>query len=134
MLRHVFGNAGPGPWPMAAIGLLALAQAGCQQSRFIEEGPPLLDPYEQMSPADVDMAEETMQTTLETVGDNASLEWTNPQTGNGGRFTPTRTYQTEGGYFCRDFTEELTVAGQSYTFEDNHVCRADDGVWRFADS
>lgn len=123
-----------GPVLRLAAVMVVLAMSGCQQqTRFIDEGPPLLDLYDELSDSDRHLAESTMQNALETSADNASLEWRNPETGNGGRFTPTRTYQTDGGYFCRHFEEVLTAGGKTMTYEDNHACRADDGRWRFLD-
>jgi hypothetical protein len=135
MLQVRFESTAPPPRPSAIVGLVALglALAACQQPRFVDEGPPPVDLYADMSDRDADLAASTMQTALETAADNAAVDWSNPETGNRGRFTPVRTYQTEGGYFCRDFEEELTVAGRTEVYENNHACRAEDGIWRFHD-
>ena len=113
-----------------ALALLAVGMlAGCQTAG---EAPPF-DLYQLMSDSDVALAVETMQLGLETGSDGAVARWSNPDTGNSGAIKPIRTYQTEGGYFCRDFDELLNVEGHVRTYHDNHACRADDGVWRFLD-
>lgn len=113
-------------WRAAPLGL-AIALAACQTDREVP-----YDLYELMSDSDVELAVETMQLGLETGSDGALARWENPDTGNSGSVRPTRTYQTEGGYFCRDFEEFLNVDGNTATY-DSHACRADDGVWRFYD-
>lgn len=106
-----------------------LTLGGCQTSG---EGQFAETLYDRLTDADVVLAVETMQIALETGSDGAIGRWANPETGNSGAIQPTRTYQTEGGYFCRDFKELLNVAGNVETYQ-NHACRADDGVWRFYD-
>ncbi|MEZ5668280.1 MAG: RT0821/Lpp0805 family surface protein [Alphaproteobacteria bacterium] len=91
-----------------------------------------VDLYVDMADSDVKMAVDTMQIALETGSDGAVATWTNLDTGNSGRIQPLRTYQTERGYFCRDFLEILNVGGRTASY-DNHACRDDDGVWRFFD-
>lgn len=114
-----------------ALGLgAALAVSGC----VTPAGPVVpYDLYELMSDSDVALAVETMQLGLETGSDGAVARWSNPETGNSGAIKPLRTYQTAGGYFCRDFEELLNVDDIVRVYEDNHACRADDGVWRFLD-
>lgn len=106
---------------------LSFGLAACQTTASVP-----FDLYELMSDMDVELAVETMQLALETGSDGAVARWNNPETGNSGAVRPTRTYQTEGGYFCRDFEELLNVKGNVATY-DNHACRADDGIWRFYD-
>ena len=111
--------------------VLAAPLTGCQSTGG--EAPLPFDLYQLMSESDVALAVETMQLGLETGSDGAVARWSNPETGNSGAIRPVRTYQTEGGYFCRDFHELLNVDGRVVTYDDNHACRADDGVWRFLD-
>ena len=54
--------------------------------------------------------------------------WHNPDSGNSGTVTPQRTYQTDGGQYCREFTQTITVGGehqQGY----GTACRRPDGSW-----
>ncbi|MGB1547612.1 MAG: RT0821/Lpp0805 family surface protein [Alphaproteobacteria bacterium] len=53
--------------------------------------------------------------------------WHNPDSGNYGTVTPTRTYQSEGRY-CREFQQSVTIGGnteQAY----GTACRQEDGSW-----
>ena len=58
------------------------------------------------------------------------VPWVNPDTGNGGTFTPTATYQ-DSGNVCREYTVAATIGGR-----DEQVwgiaCRQPDGSWREA--
>jgi surface antigen len=69
-----------------------------------------------------------IQTTLESTPDGATRRWTNQQTGNSGEITPLRTYVSEGGYFCRDYREELDISGNSGRFY-HTACRDDSARW-----
>ncbi|MCE2510047.1 MAG: hypothetical protein J4G10_03580 [Alphaproteobacteria bacterium] len=53
--------------------------------------------------------------------------WSNPDSGNYGSVTPTRTYQSQGRY-CREYQQSVTVGGnteQAY----GTACRQPDGNW-----
>ena len=58
-----------------------------------------------------------------------TTSWRNPDSGHAGTVTPTRTYKTAGGTYCRDFTQTITVDGR---FEEatGTACREPDGTWR----
>jgi len=111
-----------------AVAFAAIALAGCQTvgssiGRVFQP-----DLYAEMADADVTMAVDTMQAALETAPDGSGSSWSNPQTGNQGRITPQRTYQTDAGFFCRDYSESLTVGGRTAVY-DRSACRLDDGAW-----
>ena len=46
-----------------------------------------------------------------------------------GTYTPTNTYQTTTGQYCREFQQTITVGGQT---EDAYgtACRQEDGTWQ----
>ena len=76
------------------------------------------------------LAAAALQRTLETVPDGETRGWRNVQSGSEGRITPIRTYLSDGGYFCREYREELTVAGgEAAGAFDNRACRNDAGHW-----
>jgi len=55
--------------------------------------------------------------------------WQNPDTGNSGSVTPTRTYQAASGGYCREYQQEIIVGGEpqkSY----GTACRQPDGSWK----
>lgn len=57
-------------------------------------------------------------------------KWVNPDSGNSGTITPTRTYQSNGQY-CREYTQTITVGGKT---QDGFgtACRQDDGSWKLS--
>jgi len=59
--------------------------------------------------------------------------WNNPQTGNSGSITPTKTYQLANGQYCRQYQQTITIGGepqQSY----GTACRQPDGTWQIQSS
>ena len=57
------------------------------------------------------------------------ISWRNPDSGNSGTVTPTKTYQTAEGQYCREFQQTITVNGKS---EQGYgtACRQPDGSWK----
>lgn len=110
-----------------AGGALALLLGACAAQRADEAA---ADPglYGRLSDQDVVLAAALLQDALETAPDGTARGWTNRGTGNSGRVTPMRSYLSEGGYFCRDYQEELLVGGQTGRFE-HAACRDHAGLW-----
>jgi len=55
--------------------------------------------------------------------------WNNPDSGNSGQITPTKTYQLANGQYCREYKQTIVIGGepqQSY----GTACRQDDGTWK----
>jgi len=86
------------------------------------------DLYDRLSENDVTLAARTLQSALELTPDGATRRWTNQETGHSGAITPTRTYLTDGGFFCRDYREELVIGERSGRF-DHSACRNEDARW-----
>jgi surface antigen len=72
---------------------------------------------------------DTAQHALETQRTGTSSSWVNPDTGHTGTFTPTRTFQTNDGTNCREFTQTVSVNGRDETAYGT-ACRQSDGSWR----
>jgi surface antigen len=75
------------------------------------------------------LAAEAQQRALETVRSGQTSTWVNPDSGHSGTITPTQTYQTASGQYCREYQQTVTIAGrqqQSY----GTACRQSDGTWR----
>ena len=53
--------------------------------------------------------------------------WNNPDTGNRGSITPTRTYQQNGQY-CREYKQTIVVGGEPQSAYGT-ACRRADGSW-----
>lgn len=78
---------------------------------------------------DKEMAARNAQSTFEYGRTGQTTAWRNPDSGNSGSLTPTRTYQTTSGEYCREYQQEITVGGekqQSY----GTACRQPDGSWK----
>jgi surface antigen len=105
------------------VTILVLHLAACAG---FSAGDPAL--YQRLAESDVNLASRLMQATLESAPDGATRQWTNQQTGNSGEITPLRTYASEDGHFCRDYREELVIAGDSGRFY-HTACRDDSDRW-----
>ncbi|NQW10999.1 MAG: glycine zipper 2TM domain-containing protein [Alphaproteobacteria bacterium] len=70
----------------------------------------------------------TTQNTLEAQPIGTTSTWVNPDSGNRGTVTPTSTYQAPDGRYCREFTQTVTIGGNT---EDAYgkACRQPDGSW-----
>ena len=78
---------------------------------------------------DKELAARNAQLSLESARTGQASSWRNPDNGNSGTLTPTRTYQSAGGQYCREYQQQITVGGekqQSY----GTACRQPDGSWK----
>jgi surface antigen len=69
------------------------------------------------------------QHSLENNRTNESSNWHNPDTGNDYTVTPTRTYQSDSGRYCREYTTEVMVGGKREEAYGT-ACRQPDGAWQ----
>ena len=69
------------------------------------------------------------QNTLENAPSGTTNTWHNPDSGNRGTITPTQTYQQGDGTYCREFTQTVTVAGETQQAYGT-ACRQPDGTWQ----
>lgn len=74
-------------------------------------------------------AERTAQYGLEHTPSGTTSQWDNPDSGHSGSFTPTQTWQTASGEYCREFTTEVTIDGWPESAYGT-ACRMPDGSWR----
>jgi|TARA_Y100000034_G_scaffold104985_1_gene131956 surface antigen len=84
---------------------------------------------QQLDERDRLMMGQSFQAALEQAPDNSSSSWRNPNTGNSGYTTPTRTVVASNGTPCREFTQTVTIGGkpqQAY----GTACRQADGSWK----
>ena len=75
------------------------------------------------------MASEAAQKAFESNPSGQSSAWHNPDSGNSGTITPTRTAQLANGQYCREYKQTITIGGepqQSY----GTACRQPDGTWK----
>jgi surface antigen len=66
---------------------------------------------------------------LERAPKGQTVIWKNPDQNREYQVTPTRTYQTEGGAYCREYQTEIIIDGR---VERAHgtACRQADGTWK----
>ena len=72
--------------------------------------------------------QQASQRTLEDDPTGTTGQWRNPDSGNSGTITPTRTFQKTDGQYCREYQQTITVGGQ---VEEAYgtACRKPDGAW-----
>ena len=74
------------------------------------------------------LANEAAQRAFESNRAGQASVWSNPDSGNSGSITPTRTYQIANGQYCREYQQTIVVGGernQAY----GTACRQADGTW-----
>ena len=78
---------------------------------------------------DKEMQAKAASQALEKTPAGKSVAWQNPDTGHAGTVTPTRTYQTAQGTYCREYTQTVTIDGKK---ENSYgtACRQPDGSWK----
>ena len=98
-----------------AIGTLAGAVFGNEIGRSLDR-------------ADRQAMGQNAQYALEYTRSNDSTPWRNPDSGNSGTMTPTRTYQQADNHYCREYRQTVMIGGreqQAY----GTACRQPDGTW-----
>ena len=78
--------------------------------------------------ADIAYAERNAQQSLEYQPTGAISSWVNPDSGNSGSITPTATYRSETGRYCREYQQTVTVGGELQSAYGT-ACRQPDGSW-----
>jgi surface antigen len=110
-----FGG-GSGQLAAVAIGALAGGFLGNEAGKSLDQ-------------ADQQYMTNTTQSTLETAPTGRASNWHNPDTGNSGQITPTRTYRGTTGETCREFQQTIIVGGRTENAFGT-ACRQSDGSWR----
>ena len=72
---------------------------------------------------------QTFNPTMEKAPINSIGKWENPDTKHGGTVEPTRTFITDNGTPCREFTQTVTIGGQTEQAYGT-ACRQADGSWK----
>jgi len=67
--------------------------------------------------------------TLETAPTDMAVTWQNPETGNHGTITVTRTFFLSDGSPCRDYTRTTLQRDRPMITETGTGCREDNGAW-----
>jgi len=80
---------------------------------------------------DKQMAAEAAHRAMETAPTGKPVTWQNPDSGHSGTVTPTKTYQTANGNYCRDYQATVVIDGKQER-ANGTACRQPDGSWRVA--
>lgn len=115
LIGSQFGD-GKGRLAAVALGTLAGAMIGQDIGRTLDA-------------ADRSYMQQNAQSSLETLPSNQSGSWVNPDTGHSGSITPTRTYQTASGQYCREYQQTVTINGEEQQAYGT-ACRQPDGSWK----
>ncbi len=75
------------------------------------------------------LAAEAAQKAMETAPTGQSVAWRNPDSGHSGTVTPTYTYQSANGTYCREYTTTVLIDGKQEKAAGT-ACRQPDGSWR----
>jgi surface antigen len=78
---------------------------------------------------DKQMASQAAQKAFESSQSGQPSVWNNPDTGNSGSITPTKTYQLANGTYCREYKQTITVGGEQHQAYGT-ACRQPDGTWK----
>ncbi len=108
-------GGGRGTLVAVAVGTLAGALIGQEVGRSLDR-------------ADQLAMQQNAQQSLEYSRTHATTTWVNPDSGRSGTFTPTRTYQTSQGQYCREYTQTVNIGGQLQQAYGT-ACRQPDGSW-----
>lgn len=111
---------GKGQLAAVAVGTLLGAMIGNEVGQSLDR-------------ADRLYARENAQRALELAPTGQSTGWVNPDSGNSGTVTPTQTYQSPDGRYCREYQTTVVVGGrQSQGY--GTACRGPDGSWQIANN
>lgn len=82
--------------------------------------------------ADMVYYNQTSQQALEKAPSGQTLAWQNPDTGHRGTVTPVNVYENAQGEYCREYSQTITVGGQTENAY-GKACRQPDGTWRIVE-
>jgi surface antigen len=115
LLGAQFGK-GTGKLIGTAIGVLGGAWLGGEVGKSLDN-------------ADKAAMSQTSQYAMEKTKAGHTSSWSNPDSGNKGSVTPTKTYQSASGQYCREYQQTVTVGGKTEEAYGT-ACRQPDGTWR----
>jgi surface antigen len=112
-------------------GIAALAGGGTGAIVGATLGGALIGGYigNRLDARDKQMASQAAQKAFEDSQSGQPSVWNNPDTGNSGSITPTRTYQLANGTYCREYKQTITVGGEQQQAYGT-ACRQPDGTWK----
>jgi surface antigen len=115
-IGHEIGGSGDGAVIGTMMGTVIGASLGGSVGRKMDE-------------ADRLAAGQARYAALENYQTDESSYWYNPDSGNQGSYTPQPAYQTNEGQYCREYTQNITIGGETETGYGT-ACRQPDGSWK----
>lgn len=109
-------GGGSGKLALTGLGVVLGGLAGSEVGKSLDR-------------ADLAYANRRTQQALEEAPAGHTMQWRNPDSGNYGTVTPTRTYEAAPGRYCREFQQTIVVGGQQQQGVGT-ACRQPDGSWR----
>ena len=82
-----------------------------------------------MDAADRREANRAAYSALESTPSGTTTNWRNPDSGNSGTTTPTRTYLAQTGEYCREYEQTITIGDKTQEAYGT-ACRQPDGNWK----
>jgi surface antigen len=109
-----FGK-GTGNIAMTALGTLLGAYAGSEIGKSLDKSDRM---YAQQA-----------ETRAHAAPIGESINWSNPDTGHSGTYTPTRDGTDQSGNYCREYQTTINVSGKVEKAYGT-ACRQPDGTWK----
>jgi surface antigen len=78
---------------------------------------------------DKQLAAEAAARAFESNPAGQAAAWKNPDSGNQGTVTPTKTYQAANGQYCREYRQDVMIGGEKQQAYGT-ACRQPDGSWQ----
>jgi surface antigen len=119
----------------AGAGIAALAGGGPGAIVGAAVGGALIGGYvgHQLDNRDKQLAAQAAQRAFEQNQAGQPSVWNNPDSGNSGSITPTKTYQLASGQYCRQYQQTIVVGGEQQQAYGT-ACRQPDGTWQIQSS
>jgi surface antigen len=77
---------------------------------------------------DKELAAQAAARAFESNRTGQAAAWKNPDSGNSGSITPTKTYQGASGQYCREYRQDVVIDGELQEAYGT-ACRRADGTW-----
>ena len=115
----------------AGAGIAALAGGGPGAIVGAGLGGALLGGFigNRLDARDKRLATQAAQQAFENNQAGQASVWQNPDSGNSGSVTPTRTYQLANGQYCREYRQTIVIGGENHQAYGT-ACRQPDGTWQ----
>jgi surface antigen len=115
----------------AGAGIAALAGGGPGAIVGAAVGGALLGGFvgHKLDDRDKQKATQAAQQAFEKNAAGQTSVWNNPDSGNSGSITPTKTYQLANGQYCRQYQQTIVIGGEQHETYGT-ACREADGTWK----